>query len=244
MTKPKIALLTGGALLVVLAVIVLLLMQNLDTLVKEAIVHYGSAAAGTSVKIADVDISLREGRGTLRGMTVANPPGYSQAPLFTLDNISIVIDRSTLTADVPLINEVRVGASSFRYELDKNGRSNLAALQRQAKSSSRKEAADAKSTADPPAQRRYRIKRLEIVDGEAVLHLGSVGVGQAAVRVPGMVLRDLGGSRGLTAQELADTVLAELLKNLEKSVAAKGIDRLRQSWSDKAAKSLKSLFDH
>lgn len=239
MTKPKIALLTGGVLLVVLAIVLLLLMQNLDALVKKAIVHYGSEAAGTSVQVADVDIALREGRGTLRGLTVANPPGYSKMPLFTLDNISIVLDRSTLTAEVPVINEVRVGASAFRYELDNAGRSNIAALQRQAKSSASKEPAGD----DAQTQRRFRIKRLEIADGEAVLLLGSAGVGQAAVRVPGMVLKDLGGRRGLTAGELADTVLAELLKNLEKSLAAKGIGRLQQSWSDKAAKSLKSLFN-
>lgn len=243
MSKSKIALLTGGVLLVVVAIVLLLLMQNLDTLVKEAIVRYGSAAAGTSVRVAEVDITLREGRGTLRGLTVANPPGYSQAPLFTLDQISIVLDRSALTADLPVIEEVRVGASAFRYELDGSGRSNLAAMQRQAKNSRSKDPAGTKATADPKTQRRYRIKRLEIADGEAVLQLGSLGVAQAAVRVPGLVLRDLGGSRGLTAEEIADTVLAELLKNLEKTVAAKGIERLQQSWSDKAAKSLKSLFN-
>lgn len=242
MSKSKIALLTGGVLLVV-AILLLLLMQNLDTLVKEAIVRYGSAAAGTSVRVADVDITLREGRGTLRGLTLANPPGYSQAPLFTLDKISIVLDRSTITADVPVIDEIRIGASAFRYELDSSGRSNLAALQQRAKDPKSKGPKGTTAAADPQTQRRYRIKRLEIADGEAVLQLGSVGVGQAAVRVPGMVLRDLGGRRGLTAEEIADTVLAELLKNLEKTVAAKGLGRLQQNWSDKAAKSLKSLFN-
>ena len=128
MTKTKIALLTGGGLLATLAIGILLLMQNLDALVKEAIVRYGSAAAGTSVQVAAVDISLREGRGTLRGLSVANPPGYSQEALFVLDNISIALDRSTVTADVPVINDIRVGASAFRYELDNRGRSNLAAL--------------------------------------------------------------------------------------------------------------------
>jgi hypothetical protein len=244
MTKLKIALLTGGALLVGLAVVLLLLLQNLDALVKEAIARYGSAAAGTSVRVADVAISLREGRGTLRGLTVANPPGYSQAALFTLDKISIALDRSALTADVPVIDEVRVGASAFRYELDNNGRSNLAALQQRAKDPTSKEPKGAKVTAEPSAQRRYRIKRLEIADGEAVLQLGSLGVGQAAVRVPGLVLRDLGGRRGLTAQELADTVLDALLKNLEKSVAGKGLDRLRHDRSGKTVEVLKSLLTH
>jgi hypothetical protein len=242
MTKTKLALLTGGGLLAVLIVGMLLLMQNLDALVKEAIVRYGSAAAGTSVRVADVDISLRDGSGTLRGLSVANPPGYSQAALFALDNISIVLDRSTLTADVPVIDNIRIGASAFRYELDNGGRSNLAALKQQARAAKNKGAPEAKTATGPQAQRRYRIKRLEIADGEAVLQLGSAGVGQAAIRVPGMVLRDLGGQRGLTAQELADTVVNELLKNLEKSVAAKGLGRL-QGKSGKVTEMLKSFLN-
>jgi hypothetical protein len=242
MTKTKLVLLTGGGLLAVLAIGILLLMQNLDALVKEAIVRYGSAAAGTSVRVADVDISLRDGRGTLRGLSVANPPGYSQAALFALDNISIVLDRSALTADVPVIDHIRVGASAFHYELDNGGRSNLAALKQQAKGSRSRDPAEAKTSAESKPQRRYRIKRLEIADGEAVLQLGSAGIGQAAIRVPGMVLRDLGGQRGLTAQELADTVLNELLKNLEKSVAARGLGRL-QGKSGKVTEMLKSFLN-
>lgn len=243
MTKTKIVLLTGGGLLAALAIGILLLMQNLDALVKEAIVRYGSAAAGTSVQVAAVDISLREGRGTLRGLSVANPPGYSQEALFVLDNISIALDRSTVTADVPVINDIRVGASAFRYELDNRGRSNLAALQQPAKAAKNKGAAETNAAADPQAQRRYRVKRLEIADGEAVLQLGSAGVGQATIKVPGIVLRDLGGQRGLTAQELADTVVDALLKNLEKSVARKGIDRLLKGKADNAATTLKSLLN-
>lgn len=242
MMKTKRVLWAAGTVLVVLAAGVLLLMQNLDTLVREAIARYGSEAAGSMVRVVEVDISLREGRGTLRGLTLANPPGYSTAPLFNLDNISIALDRSVLTAEVPVIDDIRVGASAFRYELDGNGRSNLAALQQARSQKHRGEGG--KTAAETQAPRRYRIKRLEIADGEATLQLGSRGVGQATLRVPGLVLRNLGGQHGLTAQELADTVLDELLKNLEKSVATKGLNRLLQSKpGSKAVETFKSFLD-
>jgi hypothetical protein len=235
----KAALWAGLALAVVAAVAVYLLVQNVDALVKRAIERYGSDATGTAVRVADVAIALGDGRGTLRGLTVANPPGYSAQPLFALDDISVTLDPSSLAGKVAVIEELRIGATAFRYELDQGGRSNLKALQRQMKSRGESD--------DEPArgeERRLRIKRLVVADGEATLDLARFGVGRVTARVPGTTLTDLGGKAGLTPPELAKVVVNALARNLERSVADAGLKRLlRDQGGSPAGEALKGLLD-
>lgn len=208
-----LALVAGGALYV--------MVESLDTLVRRAIESYGSDAAGTAVRVAEVKIRLNERRGTLRGLTVANPPGYSPAPLFALDDITLAIDAAALSASVPVIDELRIGATAFRYELDPQGRSNLSVVQQhlrqQGKGSGRPADGDS---------RRLRIRRLVIADGEATLDLGMLGIGRVTAKVPGVILTDLGGKQGGTADELARAIVAALTANLEKSLANAGIGKL------------------
>src|SRR5690606_27466566 len=51
--------------------------NSLDFVVKAAIEHYGPRALGVPVAVREVRISTADGRGTIRGLEVGNPPGYS-----------------------------------------------------------------------------------------------------------------------------------------------------------------------
>ena len=55
------------------------LSSRLDSLVAGLIEQYGSQIVGTPVRVGSVAIDLRAGRGTIRGLRVANPEGYSGA---------------------------------------------------------------------------------------------------------------------------------------------------------------------
>jgi len=239
-TQRKLLLLAGAGVLVLVAGALLLLTQNLDILVKRAIENYGSETAGTAVRVADVSIVIRDGRGTLRGLTVANPPGYSPAPLFALNDIDLTIDTLSLTSKVPVIEELRIGATAFRYELDAEGHSNLGMLQRNVKSSAK----SGGGNQEKGAEKRLKIKRLVIADGEATLELGPLGIGRAIAKVPGATLTDLGGEQGLTPQELSQVVLNALGKNLEKALADAGLQRLlRDKGGTKIDQAIRGLLN-
>ena len=94
-------------------VAIVFLVKNLDALVERAIEKYGSAAAGTAVRVSAVDIGLQEGRGAIRGLTVANPPGFAAEPLFALGEIALDLDTASLTAEVPVIESIKIGARRF-----------------------------------------------------------------------------------------------------------------------------------
>lgn len=222
MSRGKLLALGGAGVAVLIVLIAVLLMQNLDLLVRRLIENYGSEAAGTPVRVAEVRIDLAERRGTLRGLTVANPPGYSQAALYALDDITLVIDAASITSDIPVINELRIGTAAFRYEVDAQGRSNLDVIQASLKRSDSKDPRPDQET----ASKRVKIKKLVIAGGEATVDLGKVGIGRMTTRVPGATLTNLGGQQGLTATELSQAVLGALSRNLERSLTNAGIGKL------------------
>lgn len=228
MGKGKIILIIIGVILVAVAGGVFYLLQNLDALVKAGIEQYGSEAAGTAVRVKTVQIGLREGRGSLLGLTVANPPHYTQAPIFSLGEVSLDLDTDTLASEVPVIEEIRIGATGFRYEVDARGQANLKVLQANLKraAGSGQPAGQPPATAKPEAPLRFKIKRLTIAGGEGILDLSAVGGKELKATLPGITLTDLGGKNGLTPQQLADAVLGAMVKNLEKSATRQGVEKL------------------
>ena len=89
--------------LVVLVVLlgggVLLILSNLDALVKTAIESYGSAAVGTQVSVGSVEISLTEGAASIRYFSIANPEGFSDNPMLSFSELSVSLDLNNLNAE-------------------------------------------------------------------------------------------------------------------------------------------------
>ena len=70
---------------------------TINGLVKEQIQIQGGQVTGQSVKVAAVDINLLKGSGSISGLTVSNPSGYTQASVFSLGTIALAIDVASLT---------------------------------------------------------------------------------------------------------------------------------------------------
>ena len=233
MSGKKIALLAGGLVVLFAVAASWLLVQNLDGLVRHAIESSASAATGTPVRVGSVAISLGEGRGTITGLTIANPPGFSGQPLLILDSIDIRLDPAALTAAVPLIEEIRIGSVTFNYEINGAGESNLRFVQKQVKRQQKATAATkAAGGAAAPTEKRFRIRRLIFADSTASLDLNQFGSGRGVARVPGMTLANLGGEQGATAQELAGEIVEGLGKNLSATVGGGALKQFGDSFSE------------
>lgn len=118
-----------GLLLAVIAGGLFYLFSSLDGIVKTVIERVGSDVAGTKVSVGGVALRLAEGKATLSGLTVANPPGFSSEPAIRLGEVTIALDTSTLNHSPIVIKEVSVAAPAVALELGAGG-SNLAVLRR------------------------------------------------------------------------------------------------------------------
>jgi hypothetical protein len=104
-----------------------LLGQRLGGMLKSGVEQAGSAILGVNVALSDVSVSPFTGKVSLTGLTVGNPQGFSDAPLFTANLISCRAEVATLwTSDIHLY-EVALDGAALTYEIGIGG-SNLNAL--------------------------------------------------------------------------------------------------------------------
>lgn len=113
----------GIVLLVVVIAGVIYMITHLDRVVQRVIQNAGTEAVGTPVTVDDVDISLREGRGTITGLRIANPPGFSEQPAFSFAEITVDL------AGVRHVERIYAGEPGIRIEVGESG-TNLDALLR------------------------------------------------------------------------------------------------------------------
>jgi hypothetical protein len=92
-------------LTVVVAVVAFLayrLVSNLDDIVKSAIENVGSEALGVEVSVGSVSIDLAGGTGTIGGLEIANPPGYSGDPALSVGELTLELGPDDTVARLHL----------------------------------------------------------------------------------------------------------------------------------------------
>jgi hypothetical protein len=222
-------------LLILAAGIGYYLLTNLDGFIKSAIAKYGSAATQTAVTAGNVQISLTAGTGSIAGLTIANPPGYSTPLALSLGHIAIALDTSSLTRNGPvIINSVLIEQPQVTYEVKGllQG-SNLQTLQSNIQSFANSAAAAQAPNSGPvpsgPPLRKEIIRDLTITGGQlTVLAPGLTGK-QKVVPLPPLHLTDLGSPDGATPAQIG----AQVLNIVMVKAASAGADALtRQTGSN------------
>ena len=211
-----------GAVLLVLAVaaIAWFLSTRLDSLVAQLIETHGSQATGTAVRVGSVSIDVTGGRGTIRGLRVANPKGYSRGDAFQLGEITLAIDLGSVRSNPIVIDELTVSAPKASYEVDASGRSNFDAIKANLDRGSSGAAPDASEGDAPPP--RIAIKRFAFQEGTVSADFSDVDPKRPKLEaaLPSLRLQNVGGSKGGTPAELGKTIAGAFTRAVGKTVAA------------------------
>lgn len=93
----------------------------LGSLVKTAVETAGSEVTKTKVTLADADVDLSSGKGTLTGFKMANPSGFKSDSAFRFGEVSVTVDTSTLGQDPIVIKEVLIDGPRITYEIGESG---------------------------------------------------------------------------------------------------------------------------
>lgn len=165
----------------------------LGRILKAGIETAGSAALGVRVKVGMAAIAPWSGRGTVRGLVVGNPDGYSGPYAFKADSIEIVIVPSSLLGERVVVESVVVRGPSVRLETGPGG-TNLARLRGKSAQGGSSEG------------RSVRIKHLEITGASLAVP------GGLSTPLPDIILKDVGGRSAL------DQVLGMFSKGVGSSV--------------------------
>ena len=121
--------LIGAAALVgIIVIFVIVTWSNLDSIIEAAIEKYGSEVTRVEVSLDEANIDPVSGEGALSGLTVGNPAGFETDNAFSLGQVKVGLDTSSLTGDTIVIREIVISRPHITYEMSSDG-SNVDTIQ-------------------------------------------------------------------------------------------------------------------
>lgn len=233
MKAVKIILSVLVALIVVVAIVVFIGLKNLNNLVELAIESVGPQVTKTDVQVDRVNIELTEGRGSIYGLTVANPEGFSGEHIFVLDQVSLQIQPSSLTENVVVIREILVDGARVNGEHQGVAEINLREMLNNIQSGEPEPPKD--TTASPDV--RFMVEKLSVTG--TTINLSSPEFGERELTMKDIQLSDLGDrEEGLTPEELARAILTPILDQARSRVEQEVKDRVGDEIEQKLKENL------
>jgi len=235
MKTVKVLSISVVAVLVIVAAAGIYLFSSLDGLVEAAIEKYGSQATQTKVEVGGVKLTLASGEGTIEGIQIASPSGFTRPQIFTLGQISVKVDPKTVTEKVVTIDQILIKAPQIFYEINDKGTSNVDVLKSNVKKMS---GGSAKTSGSEGEQVKLIIRKLIIEEGEVDARIAALGDKDLSANLPRIELTDIGKkSGGATPAEVAEKVANVLIKKVGPAVANLGVEQyLGQSAEEAKAK--------
>ncbi|MBT8118858.1 MAG: hypothetical protein KJN89_03985 [Gammaproteobacteria bacterium] len=229
----------GLLLVIVIAIIgaVYYVLTNLDALVEAAIEKHGSEATQTAVRVDSVKIDLSNGAGGISGLTIANPSGFALPYAFSLAEVRTGIDLQSLKEEPYIIDEVTILAPQVFVEINEGNKTNLNEIKKNLVSGSSSTTKDNKEKApagDNAKEPRLIIRRVTFADGTIQARVAALQNKEYQLKLPGLDMKDLGGSNGATGSELANEILKRLTDRATEVVQKDIIDAELNKLKDKA----------
>ena len=230
----------GMSIFVVLAVTgMYYLSQNAGRIVQAAIEDQGSRATQVAVRLDAVDLSLADLRAGIRGLTVANPPGFKTTRAVSLDEVSVKISKDW-NMDLIAIDEIMVRAPEVTYEIGSGG-SNIDAIQKNVENFVKIMGGGSKPGTSAPGESKDGPK---MIINDLYIKGGKVNVSATLLQgktlttpLPEIHLTDIGkDSGGASPAEVVDQIIAAITKH--SGNAASSLDLSALGLSDISGKAV------
>ncbi len=196
------------SLLLVLAGIVVFVVSNAGSIIKEVIESTGPDYLGTTVSVGNIELSLTEGLCVVSDVEIGNPEGFDGDYAMRLDKISVVLDTDSLQSDVLVMKSVNITGASLHTIVKGTSDTNFKKIM---------DNIDAALGPQAPVSEtdefRMIIDKLDFVDAD--VSVSSAVLGETALTIPDIHLTDIGRkSNGATAGEVAKQLLAPISKRV------------------------------
>ena len=210
-----------------LAVVLLLvsgflyLITTLDSTVKESVEEKGTHLTGSPVTVESVDFSIRSGKGSINGLRVSNPEGFSENPALTLGRILFEIDMDTLSIETVTVKKIKADSIGILVEKNDEGKINFQVLSQNLKQTSQEKGA-AEETAEKWVPN-LRINDFILSEGRVTLSGFAESSGETTT--PELRLQNLGGSEGAPPEEIGEEILSRLFSEILRDTVQSGLQK-------------------
>jgi hypothetical protein len=194
-----------AVLVVLLGVAIMFIGSNLDGIARAAIVGVGSKALGVEVGVGGVELALAEGSGTIRDLSVANPPGYGGGQALQFGELTLSLDT-----DAKAITLIRVAGTEINA-IAKDETNNFEELLGGLEGDAPAEESEAVDEDGEPVS--MRIDRIEVEAARATLESPELEE-PMDLQIDELVFTDLEG----TGEQIAGQIFGQLLAEISGAI--------------------------
>lgn len=192
-----------------------------SSIVKGSVEKYGPQYTGTSVILDDVSFSPFGGTAGLSGLVIGSPEGFDADKTFSLKDISVKLEPSTLMSDTVHIIEIRITDPEITVEY-KKGKLNIGALMDNLSQYSSEETTEATTS--------VIIDDLYITGAKVYVMGLPVGKEGEPIVLPDIHLRDIGNvsgnEEGVSFVEASEETMAAVTSAVTRVLASSKVKEL------------------
>ncbi len=213
---------------------------SLESIVKTLVHKYGSQVTGTDVNLEGFDLSLKNGEGKIKKITVANPEGYKKPYILSLDGITVKVDLKSLTSDTIIIEKVQIDKPVVTYEMLSLTQNNIKQIQENIKhftDSGKSAAADAKEDKKQAQQteeakeggKKVIIKSLTVNNGELQAAANIAGNSpDISVKLPTIQMNNIGAAKnGDSITQTITKIFNQILSTASATAVSSNLSNLK-----------------
>jgi hypothetical protein len=222
---------------------------SLNDYVKTQIETVGTQVTEQQVTVKAVDIKLTSGAGSILGINLPNPKGFTQPNAFTLGEVTLDINLESLTSSPIIIDAIVIKSPQAFVQMTQSGGSNiqdlLDAIERNTpKSDATKDSSD--QTASSSKEPMIKVSKIVLAGTALSVDLTAFGNKEHTAVLPDIELSNVGGDAGLPASQLGSAIvkqaLSKIWKQAKKTQKKKLTDSATEKLKEKAKKKLTDLF--
>lgn len=209
----------GGLFAVVILLVVVALgfgLFNLDRIVEESVARFGPEITGTPVSLEKSSLKPWNGAGSLSGLSIGNPEQFGAENAFSLGEIAIDVDLSSLRTDVIVIDSITILQPEILY-INDGSTDNLRALM--ANVTSRLGSGSESETAPEGAAKKIIIDEFVFSQGKVSASHALLGERRLNINLPDLQLSGIGReSGGATVKEAGEQIFSYLSEAIRSQV--------------------------
>jgi hypothetical protein len=206
----KKLLIVGGVLVGLLLAAYLLVIFGCGAMIRSRVNTDGPRLTQSPVNLAAAQFSPLSGSGTLVGLSIGNPKGWSLPEAFSLKSIHIDIVPSSVFSDHIVINEIVIDDPELVYETRLLS-SNLGDL---IKNINKATSRPAGAPSGKPVT--FVIRKLRLEKGRVKLGVGPTAV---TLDLPAVEFDNLGSANGVSTEELSLLIMRTIASDVVKGSA-------------------------
>lgn len=210
-----------GVLILVVVIVLAVGLVNIDRIVEESVARFGPEITGTSVTLEESSIKPWSGKGSLRGLAIGNPEDFGAENAFSLGEIAVEVDLSTLKDEVVVINRVAIISPEVLY-LHDGSTDNLRALM--ANITERLGSSDETESVQSESDIKIIIDEFVFSGANISASHALLGDRRLQISLPDLLLTDIGrDSGGATLQQAGEQIFSYLNAEIRGQVTGSAI---------------------